>query len=204
MTFIVYYFIITACIVVSEKVYDSQNYNNTMWACIQLIDSSNTTQQLDALSKSFEVIAAKEEDEWLPYYYAGYVNIKKSIIEKDRIYKELFLNRADEFIHIADSIESNNSEIISLIALSLKERIALEPEVRWKKYSSLFNSLIDKAITIDPQNPRPELIKGQMLAIINGEEAAKPYISASLNKFNVIEEEEDIEPHWGRNYLHVH
>ncbi|HZW38434.1 MAG TPA: hypothetical protein VFF33_03955 [Ignavibacteriaceae bacterium] len=205
MTFIVYYFILTACIVVSEKVYESKNYNNTMLNYIQLIDSSNTIKQLDALSKGFETIAEKEENDWLPYYYAGYVDVRKSMLEKDKTYKDTYLNQADKFISIADSLEPGNSEIITLKALSTAIRISIDPEKRLSKYDEKFNQNIELALIKNPKNPRPELLKGQMIYYYHSQElySAKTLLEASLKKYNEFELEDDLYPNWGKDQLEL-
>ena len=50
--------------------------------------------------------------------------------------KDIYLNKADKFINIADSLVPNNSEIYTLKGMIAQARMQVDPMNRWQKYGA--------------------------------------------------------------------
>ncbi len=62
---------------------------------------------------------------------------------------------------------------------------------------------LDKAITLNPDNPRPYLVKGQNVfytpaAFGGGKDVAKPLLEKAAAKFATFKPENEIAPDWGK------
>ena len=117
--------------------------------------------------------------------------------------KDGYLDKADNFINIADSLEEDESEIYVLKGMIAQARLQVDPVNRWMKYGAVSNNNFKKAMKLDTLNPRPEYLQGVSLFYTpeqfgGGPSAAKPLLEKSLQKFNLFVPDNDLMPNWGR------
>ena len=127
------------------------------------MDSAKSFSDYLALSNNFVRIAKAEKDKWIPYYYASYCDIIASFIDSSKTGKDAYLDEADKYLSIADSLKADNSEIYTLKGLLAQGRLVINPMARWQTYGQASAANLKKAKELDPANPRPDYLIGQSL-----------------------------------------
>ncbi len=188
------------------SVQGQDRYEKSMKKNLSMMDTSNTVEDYLQIANGFERIALAEKDKWLPYYYSSWVYTIASFSDTSKTKKDGYLDKADNFISFADSLEPDNSEIFNLKGMIAQARLQIDPMNRWMKYGAISDQFFKKAMAIDSLNPRPEYLIGVGIYYTpqqfgGGPENAKPYLEKSLAKFNQFEPENDIAPNWGRRMV---
>ena len=181
-------------------------YTTAMEKNISLIDSAKSLADFQNVTNSFERIASAEKSKWLPYYYTSYCCSISSLLDTTISKKDTYLDRADEYVNIADSLKQDNSEIYTLKGLISQMRLMVNPMERWQKYGPLANNYFKKAKELDPTNPRPDYLIGQSLLYTpvqfgGGKEVARPFLEESMKKYESFKLETSISPDWGKKML---
>jgi hypothetical protein len=181
-------------------------YTSAMQKNLFKMDSARTAEDFLKISNSFERIADVEKSKWMPYYYSVLCLINASFMDSSNAKKDSYLDKADLLLRKADSLQPNSSEIYTLKGFSAMARMVVSPYERYMQYGQLYNSLLQKAKELDPNNPRPEYLLGQ--STLNtpeqfggGRKAALTILKSSLDKYNKFKPETPISPNWGRNHL---
>jgi hypothetical protein len=182
---------------------DDSKYEKAMKKNLSKIDSAmNVGSMLDA-ANGFERIAFAEKDKWLPYYYSAFMLTLASFTDTTADNKDGYLDKADIFINIADSLEEDESEIYVLKGMIAQARMQIDPMNRWMKYGAISNNNFTKAMKLDTLNPRPEYLQGVSLYYTpeqfgGGPAPAKRLLEKSLDKYNQFVPDNDLMPNWGR------
>lgn len=181
----------------------NKKYIAAMEKNVAALDTTRDAVQLQGLANNFERIASAEKAEWLPNYYAAYcyVNMTYSV-KGDEI--DTYCDKADKSIHLADSVNPNNSEIYTLKAQIASARISVNPMSRGQKYGTISGELSEKAKELDKTNPRPYYLQGTSYFYTppmfgGGKDKAKVSFQKALDMFETFKPESTIAPHWGKN-----
>jgi hypothetical protein len=185
---------------------DDEKYLKAMEQNIGMIDTASSLESLINIANRFERIAVTEKDKWLPYYYAAYHLAISCFVDTVKEMKDSYLDRAEHFIEIADSLQPDNSEILTIKGLLAQGRLVVDPQNRWQKYGSLASTYLSKAKELDPGNPRPDFLNGQSVLYTpeqfgGGKERALPILKEAEKKFKSFEPETPIHPKWGEKQL---
>ncbi len=183
--------------------YSNDKYEKVMKTNIEKIGDCKTVEDHIKLANTFERIAVAENDKWLPYYYGSLLYVLASFQDSSTSQKEAYLDRSDEFIEIADSLEPINSEIYTLKGMIAQARMQIDPMNRWQKYGGIADNNFKKAVEIDSLNPRPEYLIGIGVFYTpqqfgGGPENAKPILETSKRKFEQFVPQNDLMPIWGK------
>ena len=142
----------------------------------------------------------------MAYYQSAFCLILASFNDTSAQNKDSYIDKADLFLTKADSLQPNNSEIYTLKGFSAMARMVVSPYERYMQYGPLYNSLLQKAKELDPNNPRPEYLIGQ--STLNtpeqfggGVKAALPILKTAMDKFNKFQPETPLSPNWGKQNL---
>jgi hypothetical protein len=111
-------------------------------------------REMTKASQLFERISKAETENWLPAYYAAYVEILSAFEIKDETVLKAKLTKAQEFLDVAKSNSENNPEIIITQALLNTAYIAFDGQKYGMTLSGKNSMLYAKALEIAPQNPR--------------------------------------------------
>jgi hypothetical protein len=174
---------------------------------LSMIDTASSLTSFQVIENNFERIANAEKGNWLPYYYSAYIlaisSFMDTVIEK----KDVYLDKAEQLVSVADSLEPDNSEIYTIKSLMTIGRLTVDPQNRWMKYGQLLSNYLDKAKELDPANPRPLLLNGQ--TVLNtpaqfggGKDKALPILKDAAEKFKNFKPESSIYPNWGESLCH--
>lgn len=180
-----------------------KNYQEAMASAIEKMESSETVSNFQQAANTFERISMTETDEWLPLYYAAYSFIVMSYMDQDADKIDPYLDKAQQFLDKAFKIAPNESELFALQAFLYPGRITVDPMARGMEYMPKMNAAIDKAIELNPENPRSYYLRA--ITLLNmpeqfggGAEVARPLFETAKEKFDKFEPASTIHPDWGK------
>lgn len=109
----------------------------------------------------FERIAKAEPDNWLPPYYVAQINVIYSFGEKDKTKLSEQLAKAQNFINDATAISQDNPDLLVLQAQLYTAWIVFDGQQYGMMYSQKASGLYDKALELEPENPRMIFAKAE-------------------------------------------
>lgn len=181
----------------------SNRYMSAMQAGLNAMDSSfKDPANLLSLSNRFERIAIAEKEQWLPYYYAAFLQVNYAFRLEDKTKTDVVIDKAEALLQKADSLSPLNSEISCLKSMIASSRLMVDPMSRYMIYGPVSAREIDKAIAQDPSNPRPHLLRGQGLKYTpeqfgGGCANALIHLETAKEKFTTFKPQSEIAPMWG-------
>jgi hypothetical protein len=163
-------------------------------------DSKDSPQNLAA---AFERIAQAEKSQWLPYYYASYMNIISCFSLKSAEEKDKLIEHVQELINTAYTLNPDSSELMVIQGFLYLAALQADPAVRGAEYSMKANEAFDKAIALNQQNPRGYYLKAT--TVLNtpdffggGKKPAKPIFEKAVTAYNSFVPASEIHPGWGK------
>lgn len=194
------------CMLVVSGTYGDDKYERAMKSNLEKISSAQSANDFIKIANNFERIALAEKEKWLPYYYSAFLYTLANYSDTSNTRKEIYLDKADGFLGIADSLSPENSEIYTLKGMIAQARMQIDPMNRWMKFGPIAENSFKKAMEIDSLNPRPEYLIGIGLYYTpaqfgGGPIPAKPILEKSLEKYNKFIPENDLVPNWGREMV---
>ncbi|MEJ7588700.1 MAG: hypothetical protein WKI04_14160 [Ferruginibacter sp.] len=142
----------------------SEKFTAAMKKNLAALDTSfKNPPDLLIVANNFERIAAAENTQWLPYYYAAFCQVNYGFIQQDKSKTDGYADKASELIAKADSLSPNNSEISCIKSMIASCHMLVDPAQRWQQYGQASSGNIETAIAQDATNPRPYFLKGQGL-----------------------------------------
>lgn len=197
-------FIISIFISATGWAQSSEKFQKAMQANLAAIDSSfkSPAAQL-ALANNFERIGNAEKKEWLPYYYAAFVQINYAFMSEDKSKVDGIADKAEALISKADSLNPDNSEITCIKSMIATCRLIVDPMTRYMQFGPQSSSYLDQAIKQDPTNPRPYFLRAQSLKHTpvqfgGGCDAALSIFETAAQKYAVFVPGSALHPSWGK------
>ncbi|MBU2930267.1 tetratricopeptide repeat protein [Winogradskyella psychrotolerans] len=193
------YLMIIAIFFVSPLIQAQPNFEKGMEKAFKLWQADKA----DEAENMFERIAKAEPKEWLPNYYIAQINSLKSWTEKDATVLKAQLDKAQLHIDEAMLKSENNAELLVMQAQVFTNWVAFDGMTYGMKYSGKIAELYERALAIDPTNPRAALGKAEWAmgsAKYFGKDTA-PYckeVEASIELFNTFKPESELHPNWGK------
>lgn len=181
----------------------NEKFVKAMEKALAGMDTLKTAEEWLELSNNFERIALKEPKEWLPAYYVALGYTMAYNLTTDNSKYELFAEQAESFVNKADALSADNPEIYVLKNMVSGLFIRINPMVNGQKYAPLAQAQLEKALKLDPENPRAHMQKGLGLyftpAQWGGDKAAgKASIEAAAAKYETFKPASSIHPAWGK------
>lgn len=189
--------------------------NNHDYYIPQMKDALMAQEQADNAAdylknaQQFEILVAHYDSKWEPAFHAAFSYIRLSFKEKGNSdVQEVYLEKAKTLLEYAkergmgNDSKENESEYKALMAYWYQAYISISPKTRGIRYVSTAKELMKESIDLNPNNPRPYLLKGMLLLFtprIMGGGASKgcPYLKQSKDKFASFEPSSSIAPNWG-------
>ncbi|SOD93286.1 hypothetical protein [Spirosoma fluviale] len=187
----------------------SDQYKQAMKQAIATMQTRNeqsTIADMLASANQFERIASAEPNQWLPRYYAGLNYVYLGFMGKDEAAKDKYLDQADVNLKAAEGISPDNDELAVLKAYIAQARMVVDPMNRWQQYGPLFQAGIDKAKSLNANNPRPYALEGSSLMYTpdqfgGGPTTACPVLKQAVEKFATFKPASDLSPIWGQKQI---
>lgn len=190
--------IVTFVLFLTTLVSAQSQYEAGMQKAFKLWDEGKNTEA----SALFERIASAEKDNWLPNYYVALVNTTTAFTVKDKTQISGLLAKAQESLDKELDKNPNNSELLVLQALINTAWIVADPMTNGMKLSAKTVEIYNKAIALDPNNPRAVFGKAEFEiggARYFGSDT-KPMcaqIDKSIELFATFKPETVFHPKWG-------
>ncbi len=187
----------------------NERYIGAMKINIELIDTAfkktEATNAFIDLANNFERIANKEKNQWLPFYYAALCRVNYAYMQKDPSGNDAVAEYATALINKADSLMPNNSEISCIKSMIASLQMMVNPQARWMQYGPISQKAIAAAMQQDPTNPRPYMLKGQVLKFTpesfgGGCKTALAPLKTAVEKYIAFKPASEIAPNWGKTY----
>ncbi len=179
----------------------SQKFAAGMKKGLEQLGAAAASADFMQASNYFERIAQAEPSQWLPAYYASYSSLVAGLTNNDKALKDQYFDRALKKVEEADAISKNNSEIYLLKGYIQFMKMSVDPQARLDLMGQAA-ATIETARTMNPENPRVYLIRGQNTfympeAFGGGKAKAKPLLEMAVAKFKAVAATGALEPSWG-------
>jgi len=181
----------------------NEAYEKAMSLSIEKLFQVKTIPEYVDVANQFERISQIEKAEWLPLYYASFSYIMISFQEPDNVKKDTFLDQAQKYLDQAKAIDPNESELYMLQGFLYPSRINVDPMNRGMLYIGDMNKSLDKALELNPDNPRVYYLRATMTfhmpeAYGGGAAKALPLYLTADEKFKIFKPKTAISPNWGK------
>lgn len=183
--------------------FSNEAYQKAMSQSIEKLFQATTIPEYVEMANQFERINQTEKTEWLPLYYASYAYIMISFQEPDNAKKDAYLDQAQKDLDQALAIDPKESELYMLQGFLYPSRINIDPMARGMLYMGKMNSALDKALELNPDNPRVYFLRATMTfhmpeAYGGGAAKALPFYKTAEEKFSIFKPKTDLSPNWGK------
>lgn len=178
-------------------------YEQAMIQAIAKMNSAGTNSDYIDAANTFERISQTEKGEWLPLYHVAFCYVCIGHLEQDLSKKDSWFDKAQQFLDRAFALAPQESELFTLQAFVYPGRMVVDPMGRGMEYMGKMNAAIDKAIQLNPDNPRGYYLRA--VTLINmpesfggGPAVAKPIFETAKQKFDQFKPKTPIWPDWGK------
>ena len=183
--------------------FTNENYEKTMSLSIEKLFQAKSIPEYIDVANQFERISQIEKTEWLPLYYASFAYIMISFQETENSKKDAYLDQAQKYLDQAKTIDPNESELYMLQGFLYPSRINVDPVGRGMMYIGDLNKSLDKALELNPDNPRVYYLRATMThhmpeAYGGGAAKALPLYQMAVEKFKIFKPKTAISPDWGK------
>jgi hypothetical protein len=188
----------------------SDKFTSAMEAKLATMEQTRTPEGWQELANGFERIAEAEKTKWLPYYYAAYSNVMVGYMlnqgqtgTPNSTQIDQLADKADALLTKAEALEKENSEIYCVRKMVNTLKMMADPMTRYTTYGTKAAEALNKAKSLDPDNPRTFLLEAQDKMFtpeeFGGSKAqAKLLFEESLKKFETFKPKSSIYPSWGK------
>lgn len=178
-------------------------YEEAMQKALNQLGEARETQSFVNTAQSFERIAKKEQEKWLPQYYASFCYIQASFTHKDPATKDQYLDQAQSYLDAGLKVE-DNSELQTLQGYLSMAKLTVDPMSRGQQLTPVIMQTLGKAIQMDPENPRAHYVMAQMQMgtarfFGKGEKEACQVAMTAHQKYEAAENNDPFMPTWGAN-----
>jgi len=184
-------------------------YTQQMQAIVTRLDNANSVKDYEQLATTFERVADAQKTQWLPYYYAAFINAKIGWLKQDDPDNiEPFANKAEEEIKKAQALLDTSkqkkelSEVYCVLSMLNQAKVFINPQTYGPKYGPAAHQYMKLAEAANPDNPRVIYLEGwQKFAtpkMWGGDKTkAKELLTAAKQKLE-SDSSPGIQPHWGK------
>ncbi|HEY6976627.1 MAG TPA: hypothetical protein VH396_10085, partial [Chitinophagaceae bacterium] len=165
----------------------SDKYEDAMKKNLSMFDSVKTTLDYQNLASGFERIGDAEKAQWLPYYYAG-LALTTAAWSDANLDKDANAEKVKSLCDKAEALTTDNndkSEILSLRNMAATQQMMVDPQTRWQNYGAEAGDALQKAMELNPNNPRLYYLQGMSLfntpeQFGGGKDKAKPVFEKAV------------------------
>lgn len=193
-------FAISLFVYPTDAVY-TQSVNNA----IAQTDTATTVGAMKKVRNTFDRIAQKYSDQWLPVYYVVYCDLemiyRNPKSEENRILLDGVREKLDQLEKLKDV---NRSELKNLWGYYYNAWIVTDPATYGQRYYNEVMSNYKRAIELDADNPRPVFL----LAFFEQNlpsflQSGKDYCGELRKSESGYNQKKNIsgDIHWGKNFL---
>lgn len=155
-----------------------------------------------SLADQFRRLREENSGNWLTNYYQAFCLLQYALRTPHVEEVDQYCDRALKSLEEIDPQQANAAEVYCLRAMERSVRIRVDIMLRGMEYSINSETFLEKALQLDPDNPRAYLLKGQNTfnrpeIFGGGKKAAKPFFEKSVAYFQ--QEKKNLPaPSWGQ------
>ncbi len=195
-----------ACSVLLTQAQTGDKFTETMTKTLADMDTVKTGDGMMGFANKFERIALAEKTQWLPFYYASLCRTTAAFMYNDATKFDAMMDVAEKHCKVADSLSPTNSEIMVLQSMILSGRIMVDPMSRGQMYGMQAMMYMQKAMTVDPTNPRAYFMMGQSLFFTppqfgGGQESGCAMMQTAKDLYATHVPKSPIHPSWGEDQV---
>ena len=197
-------FLILLALLTLPAMSQGKKYKKAMKAAIEKMhEASDATGEME-LVPGFEDLAQSYPDQWLPSYHASRILVSSSFEESDADKSDALLDRAKKWLDTSMELAPEESEVHVLESLYYIGMMSVDPVTRGQLYYEDVLAAIQKALSLNPENPRAYFMDGMMTANLpeflgGGPEVAKPIFLEAQEKFKAFHNDDPFWPIWGED-----
>jgi len=170
---------------------------------IEAVYKAETIEDLQASVNAFERIGEAEKTKWEPQYYAAFGYLMMTTRTSDGPKKDAWIDLAMKAIAKAKTLAPGESEVFALEGFAYMMRLTVDPASRGAQYSGMSMESYNKALALNPENPRALALLAQMqygTAQFFGSSTAEACTTANtaIGKFEIYKSENPLSPAWGK------
>jgi hypothetical protein len=194
----------------------SDKYTDAMTHTLSMFDSAKTPADFQNIAAAFQRIGDAEKTQWLPYYWAGmalarlgwmYFPDPKGVtaIKVDNLSQTVddLASQINSLQDKADAVatdSSSRSDILTIRNMAATQQMVVDPQSRYMTYGAQANQYLQKAIELNPNNPRPYYLQGMGIYSTpeqygGGKAQAKPIFQKAVD-LGKAEQAKPLYPHW--------
>ena len=199
-------FLLSLILLTIPAMTQGRKYKKTMLSAIEKMNAASDPASEFELAASFEEIAVKYPDQWLPAYHASRIVVISCFDESDADKSDALLERAKKSLNKAMELAPEESEVHALDAVYYIGMMSVDPMTRGQLYYQDVLDAIEKSKSLNPENPRAIYIDGMMTLNMpefmgGGPEPAKPIFLEAAEKFKTYQNEDPFWPTWGEDLV---
>jgi hypothetical protein len=180
-----------------------EKYLQQMGKQIQAVYMAETMEQLQASVNTFDRIAAAEKTKWEPYYYSAFGSLMMANKEKENSKKDSYLDQALVAVEKGKQLSSNESELVALEGFIHMMRVNIDPATRGQQYTGMAFQTYNKALAMNPENPRAlgflaQMQLGTARFLGSSTDEACGTARKAMEKFASFKSENPLAPNWGK------
>lgn len=177
-------------------------YESAMAENINKIYNAKNLDEYQQVINVFDRIAQNETEKWEPLYYAAFGYIMMSNKSAQSTTKDKYLDLALEKVKSGLQLTPSEDELVALEGFIHMLRLAVDPATRGQKFAGLAMQNLNKAVSLDPTNPRALCLLGQMEMgtarfFGNDTNEACTKIQKAIELFSEQNDDNPIAPKWG-------
>lgn len=199
--------ILTAALLfVSTITFAQTAFEKAMTEKIAKVEDHKTPEEFTALANDFDRIGTKENNNWLPYYYAAFATIQKGRIlmrSGDKVGLDSAADEADKYIAKAEALSPNNAELFILRKMTSGLRMMADPMSRYMSEAPIAQQALAKAQELDPNNPRITILQAEDAYFTPEQFGGSKTKGAELfrkavEQFGAYKSKSSLDPKWGK------
>lgn len=186
----------------------NEKYLKAMQDNVSRLDGITTAQGWTEVGNNFQRIADAEKTQWLPYYYVALSNVMTGYFQgavnqtPNPALTDPLADKAEEALNKAEALSKDNSEIFIVKKMIATLRMMADPMNRWQTYGPQAAEALQRAKSLNPENPRIYMLEGQDKFYTpeqfgGSKTEAKTLFEESAKKFETFKPESNIHPSWG-------
>lgn len=192
---------------VSLTAFAQSDYEKAMKENIAKIETSKTAEEYTTVANNFHRIAGKDENNWLPFYYAALANIQKGrVLMREGKTQDLdfIAGQAQKYIDAAAHVApTDNAELHLLTKMAYSLKMMVNPQQRYMTDGAKAAEEMKIAEKLDPNNPRVALIKAEDTYFTPEQYGGSKtrgieQFKDALAKFNSYTPKSALDPSWGK------
>ena len=202
-------FVIPIIIITTVTHFFATSFEEILSATVKTFEEATEYNQKVAAANKLSLIANKWPEEWASHYYVAYSHVQLSYLEPENKKKDAWLDKAEAALEQAKKLLEQpsgvppNDEWEVMAANLASARLAVNPEIRWMQYTSVFEDHLAAARQLNEDNPRIYYLQGTSLfhtpkMFGGGAEKALPYFEKAAELFTKESGGDILDPYWGK------